>query len=152
MATIVQKASIADLDTLYMIEEKCFAKEAWSKKQLATLLQAQDSVNLAARENDEIIGFVIGLANQYNGMKIGHIVTIDVLPTHRRKGLAMTLLGSIEKEFKRIGVKVCYLEVRENNLAALGLYHKAGYSEFERLENYYSRGGHGMRLEKTLLP
>jgi ribosomal-protein-alanine N-acetyltransferase len=152
MATVVQKASAADLDTLYMIEQICFIKEAWSKRQIATLLHTPDSVNLTVRENDEVVGFVIGLADQHNGMAIGHIVTIDVLPNHRRKGIGMTLLGSIEKEFKRIGIKVCYLEVRENNLAALGLYHKAGYGEFERLENYYSRGGHGVRLEKTLLP
>jgi ribosomal-protein-alanine N-acetyltransferase len=152
MATVVQKASITDLDTLYMIEQRCFTKEAWSKRQIAKFLDAPDSVSLTARANSEIVGFVIGLVNQYDGMKIGHIVTIDVLPNHRRKAIGMTLLRSVEQEFKKAGVKVSYLEVREDNLAAMRLYRKAGYVEVERLENYYSRGGHGVRLEKTLFP
>jgi ribosomal-protein-alanine N-acetyltransferase len=84
-------------------------------------------------------------------MKIGHIVTIDVLPNYRRKGVGIALLRSVEREFKKVGVKVSYLEVREDNLAAMELYRKAGYVEVRRLENYYSRGGHGIMLEKTLL-
>jgi ribosomal-protein-alanine N-acetyltransferase len=152
MTLVVQKASIADLDTLHMIEQQCFTKEAWSKRQIAMFLEASDSVSLTIRANSKIVGFVIGLVNQYDGMKIGHIVTIDVLPNNRRKGLGLALLRSIEQEFKSIGVKVSYLEVREDNLAAMRLYCKAGYVEFERLENYYSRGRHGVRLEKTLLP
>lgn len=152
MAIMVQRASIADLDTLYMIEQRCFTKEAWSKRQIATFLEASDAVNLAVRMNNEAVGFVIGLVNQYDEMKIGHIVTIDVLPNYRRKGVGMTLLKSIEQEFKKAGVRVCYLEVREDNLVAMKLYRKAGYVEVELLENYYSRGGHGVRLEKTLLP
>jgi len=151
MAVIVERASATDLGTLYKIEQECFTKEAWSKEQIAMFLQAPDAVSLTVKERDEIAGFVIGLTNRHNGMKIGHIVTIDVLPNHRRKGIGMALIGSIEQEFKRMGVKVCYLEVREGNLAAMRLYRKAGYVEFERLENYYSRGGHGVRLEKTLL-
>jgi ribosomal-protein-alanine N-acetyltransferase len=151
MTMVVQKASIADLDTLYLVERQCFAKEAWSKRLIATFLKASDSVSLTVRENDEIVGFVIGSVNQYNEMKIGHILTIDVLPNHRQKGIGMTMLRSIEQEFKKAGVKICYLEVREDNLAAMKLYGKAGYVELERLENYYSRGGHGVRLEKTLL-
>lgn len=149
---VIQRASVADLDTLYMIEQKCFIKEAWSKRQIATLLEASDSVSLTVRENDEIVGFVIGMANQYDELRIGHIVTIDVLPKYRRRGVGLTLLRSVEEEFKKVGVKVCYLEVREDNVAAMRLYRKAGYVEFERLENYYSRGRHGVRLEKTLLP
>jgi ribosomal-protein-alanine acetyltransferase len=152
MTMVIQRASIADLGTLHMIEQRCFTKEAWSKRQIATFLDASDSVSLTARANGEIVGFVIGLVDQYDGMKIGHIVTIDVLPDYMRKGIGMTLLRSIEQEFKKTGVKACYLEVREDNLAAMKLYRKAGYVEFERLENYYSRGGHGVRLEKTLLP
>lgn len=152
MTMIVQKASITDLDTLHMIEQQSFTKEAWSKRQIATFLEDSDSISLTVRAKGKIVGFVIGLVNQYNGMKTGHIVTIDVLPNYRRKGAGLTLLKSIEQEFKNIGVKVSYLEVSEDNLAAIRLYRKAGYVEFERLENYYSRGRHGVRLEKPLLP
>lgn len=151
MSVVVQKASKADLDTLHMIEQQSFSVEAWSKKQIAMFLESAGSVNLMAKIEDKIVGFVIGLIDRYDGFNLGHIVTIDVLPDYRRKGIGTALLKSVEQEFKDAGVKVCYLEVREDNLAARGLYHEAGYVEVERLENYYSRGGHGVRLEKTLL-
>lgn len=151
MSIVVQKASATDLDTLYMIEQQCFTTEAWSKRQIAMFLEALDSVSLTAKVGSRLVGFVIGLVNQYDEMKLGHIITIDVLPNYRRKGIGMALLKTIEEEFKSLDIKVCYLEVRESNLAALRLYRKAGYVEVERLENYYSRGGHGVRLEKTLL-
>ena len=151
MTAVIQKASLADLDTLHSIEQQCFTKEAWSKKQIAMLLEASDATSLTAKVNGGIVGFVIGLMNQFDDMKIGHVITIDVLPSHRRKGIGLTLLQSIESEFKEAGVRVCYLEVRENNIAAMSMYRKAGYAGIERLENYYSRGGHGVRLEKTLL-
>jgi ribosomal-protein-alanine N-acetyltransferase len=152
MVLIAKGVSLDDLNKLHFIEQQSFNSEAWSKRKIATFLQARDSVTFTARENDEILGFVIGLVNEYDGMKIGHIVTVDVLPKHRRKGIGKTLLKSIEQEFRSAGVKVSYLEVSEDNIAARRLYRQAGYSEIEKLENYYSRGGHGLRLEKNLLP
>jgi ribosomal-protein-alanine acetyltransferase len=151
MAIAVQRTSVTDLETLYMIEQRCFANEAWSKKRIATFLKASGTVSLAIKIHGEIVGFIIGLVNRYDEMKIGHIVTIDVLPNYRRKGAGITLLTSVEREFKKVGVKVSYLEVREDNLAGVKLYRKAGYVEVRRLENYYSQGGHGIMLEKTLL-
>lgn len=151
MSVIVQKASKADLDNLHMIEQKSFTAEAWSKKQIAMFLGSTGSVSLIAKVGGRIVGFVIGLIERYDGFKLGHIITIDVLPDYRRKGIGMALLKSVEQEFKKADLKICYLEVREDNRDARRLYHKAGYVEIERLQNYYPRGGHGVRLEKTLL-
>lgn len=152
MSVSIERASKTDLDSLHHIEQKSFTTEAWSRKQIALFLGSPGSVSLMAKVEDRIVGFVIGLTERHDGFRIGHIVTIDVLPEYRRKGIGMTLMESVEQEFRSLGVKVCYLEVRENNRVAMGLYRKAGYAEVGRLENYYSSGGHGVRLEKTLLP
>ena len=152
MTITTQKASIADLDTLNQIEQECFVTEAFSRSQIASLLKAANSISLLTEADGEVVGFIIGLVHDYEKIKIGHIVTIDVLAKYRRKGVGMALLGEIEKEFKNLGVKACYLEVRVDNVAAKRLYQKFGYSRVEMLEDYYCRGGHGIRLEKTLLP
>ncbi|MEM2102487.1 MAG: GNAT family N-acetyltransferase, partial [Candidatus Bathyarchaeia archaeon] len=81
---------------------------------------------------------------------VGRIFTIDVAPTHRRKGIGIKLLKRAEKEFVDLGVKVCYLEVRADNVAAKQLYKKVGYKEISVLKDYYFKGGHGIRLKKTL--
>jgi len=92
------------------------------------------------------------LANDYGELKLGHIVTIDVIPKYRRKGIATKLLQRIEKEFHDVGIETSYLEVRDDNMAARKLYRKLGYREVEVLEDYYSHGENGIRLEKALLP
>ncbi|MDH5754283.1 MAG: ribosomal protein S18-alanine N-acetyltransferase [Candidatus Bathyarchaeota archaeon] len=145
----VEETSIKHLDRLYEIEMECFEKEAFTRQQIAYLLTDYDSVSLIARVNGEIIGFTIGKICLDGKSAIGHILTIDVSPKHRRRGIGLKLLQNIEKMFKCKGVKVCCLEVREDNIAALNLYQKFGYKKVGRLENYYGNA-HGAYLKKVL--
>lgn len=137
------------LDRLYEIERECFEKEAFTKQQIAYLLTDYNSISLVAKVNGKIIGFIIGKIHIERKSAIGHILTIDVLPTHRRKGIAQRLLEEIEKIFREKGIKVCHLEVREDNVAALSLYQKSGYRKIGKLENYYENA-QGIYLKKTL--
>jgi ribosomal-protein-alanine N-acetyltransferase len=72
-----------------------------------------------------------------------------VSPAHRRKGIGARLLSEMERLFREKGVKVCRLEVREDNLRALELYRKFGYDEIGKLRNYYG-SAHGIYLRKAL--
>jgi ribosomal-protein-alanine acetyltransferase len=147
----IQQASPTDLETLSNIEQECFTSEAFSKTQIASLLKAPTSIGLLAKAGGQVVGFIIGLVNDFGEIKLGHIVTIDVVPKYRRKGVGMLMLQEVEREFQNAGVKVCYLEVRADNTAAKKLYQKRGYRQVEVLEDYYYRGEHGIRLEKALL-
>jgi len=145
-----RQATVNDLEKLYEIERECFTVEAFTKQLLTLLLQDSNSVSLIAQVNGEIAGFIIGLIQHIRGTKSGHIYTMDVAIKYRRKGVGAKLLKEIEHIFAQKGVKVCYLEARQNNIAALELYKKQGYAEMERLDNYYFEGGHGVRLQKRL--
>jgi ribosomal protein S18 acetylase RimI-like enzyme len=150
LTIVIQRATTADIETLSRIEQECFIWEAFSKRLLTSLLKTPAAVSLLAKENDEAAGFVIGLVNDYGEIKLGHIVTIDVIPRYRRRGIATKLLQKVEKEFLNAGVRTSYLEVRDDNVAARKLYQKLEYRKVEVLKDYYSRGGDGIRLEKTL--
>ena len=145
----IEDASIRHLDRLYEIEMECFEKEAFTKQQIAYLLTDYNSISLVAKVNDKIVGFIIGKINVERKSLVGHILTIDVSHRHRRKGIAERLLQEIEKIFREKGIKVCYLEVREDNIAALNLYQKSGYRKIGRLKNYYENA-HGIYLRKAL--
>jgi ribosomal-protein-alanine N-acetyltransferase len=149
MALTIGDASIRQLDRLYEIETECFGKEAFTKKQIAHLLTNYNSVGLVAKVNTKIVGFITGVIYIERNALIGHILTIDVLTTYRRKGIGQKLLHEIEEIFRRKGVKACRLEVREDNTAALSLYQKLGYKKIARLENYYGNA-HGIYLKKDL--
>ncbi|NWF87798.1 ribosomal protein S18-alanine N-acetyltransferase [Candidatus Bathyarchaeota archaeon] len=145
----IEDASIRQLDRLYEIETECFKKETFTKHQIAHLLTDYNSVSLIAKLNSEIIGFIIGMIYPEKNALAGHILTVDVLPAHRRKGIAKELLIEIERIFKEKGVKSSHLEVREDNVAAIRLYQKLGYQKVAKLKGYYGNA-HGIYLKKDL--
>lgn len=149
MTVTVEDTSIRHLDRLHEIEMECFAQEAFTRKQIAQLLTDYNSVGLVAREDDRISGFIMAMIYVDRHALSGHILTIDVSPAHRRKGIGQMLLQEIEKIFKIKGVKTSHLEVREDNVAAISLYRKLGYRKIGRLKNYYGNA-HGIYLKKVL--
>lgn len=149
MTVTVEDASIIHLDRLYEIEMECFEKEAFTKKQIAQLLMDYNSVGLVAKEDDKILGFIIAIIYVDRNASSGHILTIDVSPAHRRKGIGQMLLQEIEKIFIAKSVRACHLEVREDNVAAISLYRKLGYQKIGKLKNYYGNA-HGIYLKKVL--
>jgi ribosomal-protein-alanine acetyltransferase len=149
LSITIQQATVNDLDTLYEIERECFTTEAFTKEQIAYILQNPSAVSLVAKIDGETVGFTIGLT--YRGNKrIGHVYTIDVALKHRRKGIGLRLLNELEQIFVENGVETCYLEVRIDNVAARELYRKQGYIETGRLKGYYPMGTHGVQLKKKL--
>jgi ribosomal-protein-alanine acetyltransferase len=149
LSIIIQRATINDLETLYQIERECFAIEAFNKQHIAYLLENPNAVSLVAKINNVIVGFIIGLIHRRNEEIIGRIYTLDVAVKYRRKGVGLKLLDEIERIFLEKGAKICYLEVRKDNMAALELYRKHGYIKVKELEHYYN-GTHGVRLKKKL--
>jgi ribosomal-protein-alanine acetyltransferase len=149
MAVKIEGTLIRLLGKLYEIEKQCFGQEAFTKQQLIYLLTAYNAIGLAARVNSEIAGFAIARVDIGRNTSFGHILTIDIAPAYRRKGIAQKLLQEIETIFREKGIKECRLEVREDNVAALNLYQKLGYKKVGKLEKYYG-DAHGLYLQKTL--
>ncbi|HEX9262472.1 MAG TPA: GNAT family N-acetyltransferase [Candidatus Bathyarchaeia archaeon] len=149
MKLTIETATIDLLDELYKIEKQSFTAEAFSKKEIACLLEDYEAIGLAARANGEIAGFLIGRIVVENGKPLGYLLTLDVLPSYRRMGIAQKLLGRFEESLRQEGVIECHLEVRESNTAAKNLYSKLGYKNVGRLGKYYGTVN-GLRQQKTL--
>lgn len=149
MQVEIEKASIQNLDTLYEIEKKCFQNNQMNKQQIAYWINISNGICLVSRVKHEIVGFIIGRIHIEKKSKNGHIITVDVLPGYRCKGIGSKLLEEIEEIFLNEGVKKCHLEVREDNIPALKLYKKVGYKEAKILENYYG-STNGIRFKKHL--
>jgi [ribosomal protein S18]-alanine N-acetyltransferase len=92
-------------------------------------------------------GFVIGLIEPDH---TGHVTTVGVAPEHRRRHLAERLMVHAEEGFRRRGIRLVRLEVRSLNIAAQQLYLKRGYAITQRLPKYYSNGGDGLLMVKSL--
>jgi [ribosomal protein S18]-alanine N-acetyltransferase len=144
----IEAASIKNLDTFYRIELQCFKEEAFAKQQIGYLLTDYNTISLEAKADSETAGFIIAQI-EYEDREFGHIVTLNVAPNYRKKGVATKLLTEVEGYLKQRGVSECRLEVREDNHAAIKLYHKLGYETVGKLERYYGKK-HGFYLKKAL--
>lgn len=149
MEVKIETATIKLLDKLYEIEEQCFDQEAFTKRQIAYLLTDYNTIALVAKANSDIAGFIITQVEVEENTEFGHIITINVAPNCRRKGIATKLLHEIETLLKQKGISECRLEVREDNNPAIKLYQPLGYQTIGKLENYYGKK-HGIYLKKTL--
>lgn len=147
---IIEQATTRHLRQLLNIERECFTVETYTEKQILDLLRNPQAVALLARVDCDIAGFIIGLVEDLKNVRLGHIMTIDVALSHRKKGIGLILLKEIEVIFLQNGVKAIHLEVRADNKSARRLYRKQGYRQTEPLEDYYSAGVHGLRLIKRL--
>jgi ribosomal protein S18 acetylase RimI-like enzyme len=145
----IEHLSIRHLGELYEMEKQCFEQEAFTKQQLAYLLTDYNAIGLAALVNGEIAGFAIARVDFRRNEQFGHILTVEVTPACRCRGIAQKLLHEVEILLRERGVKECRLEVREDNFAALSLYRKLEYKKAGRLEKHYGDTD-GIYLKKIL--
>ena len=69
------------------------------------------------------------------------IIELGVISEFRRLGVAHKLITHLQLYCIRQNIKKIFLEVAENNAAAIGLYEKTGFSNIGIRKNYYSRNG-----------
>ena len=69
------------------------------------------------------------------------IITLAVSPSARGRGIAKQLVRAAEAEAAARGAEIIFLEVAEDNAAAIALYKGAGYRAIGKRKNYYRREG-----------
>lgn len=67
------------------------------------------------------------------------LVTIAVDPSARRQGKGRTLLAAFEASARARAADTAFLDVADDNTAALGLYRATGWAETGRRRGYYRR-------------
>ena len=135
-ARVIRPAKPVDAAALAHIHAACFA-EAWSAAEMASWLAMPAVVTVAAFESSTVTGFVLAQA----AADQAEILTFGVDPDRQRQGIGRALLEALEAELARRGARSLYLDVAEDNIAALALYRDTGFAEATRRRNYYIRQG-----------
>lgn len=78
------------------------------------------------------------------------IISIAVAKESHRRGLGKHMLQHVVAYAKREGAKTLFLEVAEDNLAAVALYEKAGFQRFNVRKGYYRRW-HGRMVDAIMM-
>jgi ribosomal-protein-alanine N-acetyltransferase len=142
----------SDLDRLYHLDQACFAQDvAYSRAELKYFLAKPASTCwVAEAEAGSLAGFLILERVRRWGRPAGHIVTIDVAQSIRRKGVGQLLLQAAEAELQKEGVSSLLLEVAEDNAAARAFYQRFGFRETGRIPGYYAGRVNALVMEKDL--
>ena len=107
--------------------------DPWSEESFLSELTA-DGAFYVAENSGSLDGYIIirNLGEEYE------ILDVAVDPAARREGIGEAMLATaVNFAFEGWGKKV-WLEVRESNEAALGLYKKYKFKEVGRRKGYYS--------------
>ncbi|MEM3898045.1 MAG: N-acetyltransferase, partial [Nitrososphaerota archaeon] len=118
----IRQASPADLPRVMMINRLCLP-ENYTYFFFDSILQSYPKAFLVAEVGDEVVGYVMcrvehGLSklDKLNMKRLGHIISIAVLPEHRRMGIATALLTKaleiLKEEYR---CSEAFLEVRVSN-------------------------------------
>ena len=132
-----------DLEAAYELDQRCFDGEiAYTRGQIRAFLARPGAIGLIAEAEGRLSGFAIG---ESAGAR-GHVVTIDVDASDRRRGAGKRLLAELLQRLAAGGVRQVRLEVDLRNASAIRFYERMGFREKRRLRDYYGPGLDGMRM------
>ena len=114
------------------LEKRCFSSP-WEFEEYEKSRQREDFSCLCAYTDGEFSGFLMA----FHVLDECHLLDIATDEKFRRQGIGTALIREL---MKRAGEKdggVIYLEVREKNQAARGLYEKLGFVPVGKRKDYY---------------
>lgn len=124
------------IDEVYELEKNCFKDKSWNLEQIKAHLERGKI--LVVRETEPI-----GYALYYDYEDSIEILRIGVRTEFQRKGYASSILNQLIALGKPI-----FLEVHEENKAAIQLYRKHGFLPLYIRKNYYANGKSALVMQR----
>lgn len=133
MEFIISEAVADDISEISLIENSCFSAP-WSDDALLSSINSDIIRSYKVTDiNGNICAFIFFSVVE----DTAELINIAVSNSYRRKRLAERLMNTMLDELKKLSVVSVFLEVRESNFAAIGLYFKCGFEPFATRKNYY---------------
>jgi len=152
----LRKFGMNDLAGVTHINQTCLP-ENYTDFFFVDLYRRFPETFIVAESDGEVVGYImcrieVGLSNFGLGglMKKGHVVSVAVLPDHRRKGVGEALITQAMEGMRSYGAKQIYLEVRVTNEEGVGLYKKLGLEVTRTIHGYYADGEDAYVMSRKL--
>lgn len=146
---IFREAVPSDLERLWHLDRLCFEPGiAYSRRVLQRFLDLPRAVCVVAEIGPALCGFALAYPQP---LDLAHVVTLDVHPSYRRRGLGRRLIESVLERSAAAGAKRAVLEVDVRNSGAIAFYRVLGFRESGRLTSYYGPGLDAFEMRKARL-
>ena len=138
----------ADFESTWQLDQECFPPGiSYSRFELRAFLSRKTAETIVVESEGRIIAFVLGWRPS---RAEGHVITLDVTASARRRGLGRRLMVELEARFRAAGVQRVQLETAATNTIAIGFYERLDYRKVAHLPSYYGPGLHAWKMEKAL--
>ena len=142
---IIRTIEPDDISQVISIEHTSF-QNPYPVDILTFLYERYKDTFLVADQGGTILGYIAGISS----WREGHIVSLAVIPSWRRKGIASQLVHEEIAIFENLGKKRVKLEVRLSNKAAISLYESLGFEKQKIVRNYYENGEDAVLMKKSI--
>ena len=129
----IRKAELSHAADIIRIEKASFSAP-WSDASILSAIE-DDVVKCICLLKD---GAVAGYAMYAFVCDEGELLNIAVDPEFRGLGLGSILLSKVIESGKESGAETIFLEVRESNISAIGLYTRENFEIYGKRKNYYT--------------
>jgi ribosomal-protein-alanine N-acetyltransferase len=146
VSILIRTARLEDAALLSELHRASF-DEAWDEVSIRGILDRPGSCALLAGEAEtQSQAFILVQCAAGES----EILSLATLPSARRMGLASALLKAGAVQAARRGAREMFLEVADDNQAALSLYARAGFVVCGKRPGYYFRP-HGPAIDAAIL-
>lgn len=121
--------------------------QGWDATSFPRFLADPACITLVAGRIGDLAGFILARS----AADEADIVTLAVAPHARCKGVGRLLVEALADALRGRGVQALFLEVGEENHAAVSLYSRAGFREAGRRAGYYAAQGRAPSRDALLL-
>ena len=145
---VVDRLRWWDLDEVQALERELFGADPWTGGQFwSELARVPESRwYVVARRGRRIVGY----AGVFLVVPEADVQTVAVATEEQGRGTGGVLLRSLIHRAEECGAAVLHLEVRADNVAAIGLYEAAGFVPDGRRRDYYGRGQDALLMSLRL--
>ncbi len=133
---IITDFDMSYLDEIAEMEKICFPNDPWSRQMF--LESAENDCFIITLVKDLQLSKTVAYSLIYCAADQADLANIAVLPECRGQKLGRELLEITMEKARETGVSEVFLEVRESNAAARGLYNTSEFVEIGRRKKYYS--------------
>ena len=148
-AAVIDRFRLRDLGPIRRLEKASFGAHAFDVTMFLYFAFSRSHRFLVAREQGEMVGYIVVQQSRLGSRMQGHIVSIAVREDRRRCRLGTLLMAGVLEPMRAAGVEEMVLEVGEKNLGAIHLYQNFGFRPDRTLPNFYGTGEHALRMVLT---
>ena len=129
----LREMNLADVDAVMRIEQDVHAYP-WTRGNFTDALKS-DCICKVYETDGEMLGYVVLMP----AVDEAQLLDMSITAAHQRKGLGRKLMEEVMKIARGMNMRRVLLEVRPSNMAALGLYRVAGFSQIGLWRGYYPK-------------